>query len=205
MNIKLCGLKTIKDVEIACSLRVWAIGFVLTKSPRMVSVRECSELSVCASNNDNKIKRIGVFSNEPSDFIINAMRKCNLNFAQIHGIREEREWQKLSEISTIRAFNISKKDKLSILETIDDELFLLDSSQPGSGNTFDWEIAKKASQYGKIIVAGGLNKDNVGDAIKLSQPWGVDVSSGIEIERGQKNHNLMKEFVEVCRAGQCLT
>lgn len=200
MYIKLCGLKTEEDVKIACDLKVWAVGFVLTKSPRKISLDICKSLSAIAGNS---VKKVGVFTSESPEYIIDAIKKCNLDFAQIHGPYSEDNWKKVSQIPVIRAISIKNQESLSQLNAIKGETFILDSFVEGiaggSGKTFDWKIAKEAAKYGSVILAGGLTSENVGDAIKTASPWGVDVSSGIEKEKGVKCHTLMKQFVEAVR------
>ncbi|MHC4871740.1 MAG: phosphoribosylanthranilate isomerase [Planctomycetota bacterium] len=201
MNIKLCGLKTEEDVKVACELEVWAVGFVLTKSPRQISPEICKTLSALAVG----VKKVGVFTNESPAEITGLVESCSLDYAQIHGPYTEEDWQALGDLAHIRAFNIKDEASLAQLDSVRGKTFLLDAFVEGvaggSGKTFDWKLAKEASGYGNVIVAGGLTPENVSNAVKTASPWGVDVSSGIEKEKGVKDHNLMKAFVGAVRTG----
>jgi phosphoribosylanthranilate isomerase len=195
-KIKLCGLKNAKEVELACELGVWAVGFVFTKSPRQVGVKDAVRLSEIASGYG--VKKIGVFMNESPGEIIEIIKTVKLDIVQIHAKDAKYPWQKFDDegIEYIRAFHVSNTEGLSVLEQVREKKFLLDSTTPGSGKIADWNLAKKAKEYGRVILAGGLSVDNVAGAIGAVYPWAVDVSSGIEFERGKKDLGLMRQFVQ---------
>jgi phosphoribosylanthranilate isomerase len=199
-KIKLCGLKNAKEVELACELGVWAVGFVLTKSPRQVNVGEALRLSGIASGYG--VKSVGVFMDERPEEIIKTIKTAKLDIAQTHAKKVGYPWEKFEAegIEYLRGFHVSSDDGLSVLEQVRGKSFLLDSTTPGSGKTSDWKLAKQAKEYGNVILAGGLSVDNVAEAIGVVSPWAVDVSSGIEFERGKKDLGLMRQFVQAVQA-----
>ncbi|MBN2710891.1 MAG: phosphoribosylanthranilate isomerase [Planctomycetes bacterium] len=201
-KIKLCGLKTEADVQTAVDLGVDAIGFVLTKSPRQIPAEACANLRrlVPAS-----ITVHGVIAPATTEEVTALAEKCPVDLWQIHGHEEEPEfWSALDGLNIMRAFRVRGEETLGLVRSLGLQSFLLDAYVPGvpggTGETFDWGIALEAGRIGKVVLAGGLDPDNVGDAIRAARPWMVDVSGGIEKSRGIKDHGKMKAFVEAVRS-----
>ncbi|MEC9206187.1 MAG: phosphoribosylanthranilate isomerase [Pseudomonadota bacterium] len=199
-KIKFCGLTNTDDVKYALDLDIDYLGLVFVKSsPRYIDISKAEEIyKIC---NDSK-KLVGVFMNQSEEFINNILRNIQLNLLQFHGQEESEMCNsfKLPYIKTIHLtdqnnFNINYKKAFA---------FLLDSKgKDGSGGTgikFDWETIKTLEGAGKqLFVAGGLNHTNVKELVLKYKPWGIDVSSGIELEKRKKSHSLMKKFVENVR------
>ncbi len=205
--IKFCGLRTRADVEVAVEVGVDAIGFVFADSPRRISVSECQALRAAVPA---KMKVHGVFVRPEPMLARHIWRECNLDILQIHGAEEEEEdyWRSLAEMPVVRAFR-AQPNVLRLLEQLRGQVFLLDAcvagASGGTGQQCDWTLAAAAAKMGRIILAGGLTPANVGLAIAEVNPWMVDVSSGIERERGKKDHELMRAFaaaVHTARAAE---
>lgn len=161
---------------------------------------------------------VGVFQNQPAEFIREMVDTCGLDMVQLHG--KEGMAAASSDNCSVPALRVvdieTEQDgtgasadavqKILDAATSDPAAILLDTSIKGSkegggtGVTFDWGIAEQLQNRGlPVVIAGGLKPDNVGDAVKMTRPWGVDVSSGVEQSPGKKNHEAVKEFVSCAR------
>lgn len=196
-RFKFCGLKTEADVRLAVELGASAVGFVLTKSPRQIMPQECARL--CASLPGHVVSH-AVFGPVAPEEIRAAMAACGAHLAQIHGPEDPAYWDQLKGIPYIRAYQVRDAGILRTLTADTSGTFLLDAYVPGlpggTGQTFDWELARRAAAFGRVILAGGLTPENVGDAIRTAAPWMVDVSGGIEREKGVKDPALMRAFAQ---------
>ena len=197
IRIKICGITRLGDALIAESLGAFAVGFVFYPgSPRYIKPEDAGKISDKLGTN---ILRIGVFVNEKHENIIKTVRYAGLTAIQLHGSESPDIIKYLNNIPIIKAFHIDEKFDSSSLKDYDVTAFLLDSYVAGScfggtGRIFDWNKALECKKYGKIILAGGLNKDNVYNALKKVDPWALDVSSGVEISPGIKDINKMEAF-----------
>jgi len=198
-KFKFCGLKTEDDVQLAIALGASAIGFVLSKSPRQIDAAHCARL--CKLIPDTICTHAVFGPIDPAE-ITRLMQACGAQVAQVHGPEDdEAYWSALDGIPVIRAYRVKDCGILPLLAKYHghpDDIFLLDAYVAGlaggTGQQFDWTLAREASAYGKVILAGGLTPDNVADAIRTARPWMVDVSGGIEREKGVKCPELMREF-----------
>ncbi|HTA30450.1 MAG TPA: phosphoribosylanthranilate isomerase, partial [Candidatus Cybelea sp.] len=149
------------------------------------------------------ILRTGVFADpDPAD-VFAAVQHCQLNLLQFHGA-ETPEFCQQFGIMTMKAFRMRDDDSLLFMSNYHTDAFLLDShvaGKPGgTGETFNWELAIAAKKFGKpIFLAGGLTPDNVADAVRKVEPFGVDVSSGVEQSPGKKDVNKMQDFIAAVR------
>lgn len=176
-----------------------ALGFVFFKeSPRHISHDKAREIirKVPAF-----VSTVGVFVNEPDWRIDEVMRLTGLDVAQLHGDESPEECCKFRRV--IKAIRVEKLTDLDPLSKYDVSAFLLDTyskgSYGGTGRVFNWEIALEAKKYGNIILAGGLNPDNVAEAVKYVEPFAVDVSSGVEADKGKKDPGKVREFIRRAR------
>ena len=196
-KVKFCGITNLEDAINASDLGADALGFVFySKSSRFISPEEANKI---IQKLPPFISTVGLFVNQSKSEIEDAIKSCSLNLLQFHGDEDEL-FCKQFNLPYIKA--ISMKPDINLLKYIESyntaKAFLLDSyskdTRGGSGTVFDWKsIPSNTSK--PFIIAGGLNPNNVKILLELIVPYGVDVSSGIEIRKGVKDFQLMKEFI----------
>ncbi|MCR5156561.1 MAG: phosphoribosylanthranilate isomerase [Butyrivibrio sp.] len=198
-KIKLCGLSRLEDIKEANRLKPDYIGFVFwEKSRRNVPFDKAWELKMALLPG---IKAVGVFVDEAPERIAGLLKEGTIDAAQLHGHEDEEYIKRLRKLAPgkpiIKAFVIRNKEDLEAAEKSSADLLLLDSGT-GTGKAFDHELLKEAAITKPYFLAGGLGPDNVGKAIDVLSPFGVDVSSGIETE-GVKDPVKMKQFTDAVR------
>lgn len=219
-NIKICGIRTINDINILNRFKPEFAGFVFASGKRRVDIREVITMS---GHLDVNIKKVGVFVNAPVEEVVDTALQCGLHAVQLHGeednsyctqiYRSMKLHGQAGEFEIWKAVRVKGIESIACLDDYNVDAFVLDAwcreAYGGTGKTFDWEIIagrsmnKSASSMNKsacskIILAGGLNPGNVSDAVKLVKPFAVDVSSGVELGGG-KDEELVKRFVHVVR------
>jgi phosphoribosylanthranilate isomerase len=144
---------------------------------------------------------VGVFRDELPSRVIEIANKANVKAVQLHG-RETKE-QTIEIAKSIRwvikAFGSDFPD-LPTADQYGTDLVMLDAPSPGSGKLFDWNLAADVPDTVRLILAGGLDPDNVADAIEIVEPWGVDVASGVEASPGKKDPTKVRRFIANARA-----
>jgi phosphoribosylanthranilate isomerase len=211
--IKICGTTNLEDALSAVDAGADALGFVFyEKSPRRISVETAREIMQSLPPN---IEKVGVFVNQSVEQILDTVKKAGLTAAQLHGveIRKPEFIQALKAGRALKLFPVLPGTGMSVglnwNENGDTSIsaVFFDSGTPqqpgGTGRIFDWKAAAPGIQaIGKklkVIVAGGLNSANVGDAIRILKPWGVDVVSGVEASPGKKDPEKVRAFIDVVR------
>ncbi|OZM58102.1 phosphoribosylanthranilate isomerase [Lottiidibacillus patelloidae] len=191
MKVKICGIKDLKTALVACQLGADAIGFVFASSKRQITVQQAKEVSEFIPNN---VKKVGVFVNETIDRIQEIASITKLDMIQLHG-QETEQFCEAIHLPVIKAFSVTSIENMQRINKFKVPLYLLDSAQAGSGQTFDWQLLKdKDVQKSKLMLAGGLTPENVNQAIKLVKPAWVDVSSGVETN-GYKDLKKIRDFI----------
>ena len=193
-KIKLCGLSRICDIEAANRLKPEYIGFVfLPKSKRYVTYEKAKELKSLLSPD---IKVVGVFVDESAEIVARLLNDGTIDIAQLHGGEDYiSRLRKLTGKPIIKAFRIESEEDIARAEKSSADHILLDSGM-GTGKVFDWSLIQSIKR--PYFLAGGLDCDNVGEAIKKLRPYAVDVSSGIETN-GLKDKEKMAAFVAKVR------
>ncbi len=197
IKIKFCGLKRIEDIEAANIIKPDYIGFVFAKkSKRYVDFETAAKLKEALNPN---IKAVGVFVDEEPETIAKLYTEGIIRIAQLHGSEDEayiKKLRSLADLKLIKAFGVSSKEDILRAEESSADLILVDGKSPGSGNSFDWRLLEDIKR--PYILAGGLNRKTLEEALEKLNPYGVDVSSGIERE-GFKDAAKMKEFADYIR------
>lgn len=202
VTVKICGITNAADAETAVAAGANALGFIFyPRSPRAVTP---AQASVICRSLPGHVARVGVFVNASPEEVNEAIVLCGLNILQFHG-DESPEYCSQFGIMTMKAFRVRDQETIATLPRYPTHAWLLDAYNPvqlgGSGESFDWRLAVAASQFGKpIFLAGGLTPENVAQAIRQVKPFGVDVSSGVEIAPGRKDHEKVRAFVAAARS-----
>ena len=204
VRIKICGITNEKDGLAAARLGADALGFVFAPSPRRVAPERARQIIEVLPP---LVHTVGVFVNEEKEKVSSIVDMCKLDIVQFHG-NESVDYCKSFTLKVIKAVRLRAQDDLHSLDKYSGVVraLLLDSYVPhkvgGTGVTFNWELAVEAKRYGPIVLAGGLNPENIGSAIRKVKPYGVDASSGLEQSPGVKDHEKIMQFIaEVRRAG----
>ena len=192
-KVKICGLSTAIAVETACQAGADYIGFVFAESRRRVSLEQAQKLAALVPST---VRKVGVFVSPSLAELQEAISVANLDLVQIHGDFNE---ELLTEVGrpVIRAYQVKGALK-GVSQQVDYLLF--DAPLAGSGQTFDWQVFDKGQIHQPFFIAGGLNVENVREAIQHFAPYAVDVSSGVETD-GQKDLEKIKEFIERVKHG----
>ena len=202
VRVKICGVTSIEDAVAAVEAGADAIGFMFyERSPRYVSTNTASSIKNALPP---FVARVGVFADATENAIRSAML-CGLSALQFHGNEAPEFVKRFLPITTIKAFRIQNAASLSLLASYNTSAWLLDSYTPaqlgGTGNTFNWDLAFRARKLGRpIILAGGLNPDNVADAVRKVRPYAVDVSSGVESSPGKKDPAKIAAFIQAAKS-----
>lgn len=203
IQIKLCGMTRPEDARAAEAAGADAVGFIFAPSPRQVSAAQARLIS---KELGPFIARVGVFVNASRDEIEAVLEQVDLDVLQLHGSETPEQIEALRPLGLrmIKSIRVRDAESLSRLDEYPVDTFLLDSYVPGvpggTGHTFDWSLATEIARNHRIILAGGLTPDNVAEAIKIVQPFGVDTSSGIERAPGIKDHEKMEQFIARARS-----
>ena len=199
--IKICGITNLEDAKFSITDGADAIGFIQSKkSERFVSLET---LNVIKDAIGIDFLTIPVFVNPSSEEVINFLSIFPNSILQFHGDEEE-EFCKAFNKPYIKAINVSKQEDLinDLNKYKDSFAYLLDSgdshNRGGTGETFDWKLIPK-DLSNKIIVAGGLDSNNIEVLLSEVAPFGVDVSSGVESKIGVKDHSKIDNFIKLVK------
>jgi phosphoribosylanthranilate isomerase len=202
VKVKICGITNVADAIAAIAAGADLLGFVFyEQSPRQISIEVAREI---ARQLPPTTLRVGVFVNPKVEQVMFSLRICDFAALQFHG-EEKPQFCRQFGVPTIKAFRLRDADSLAPMAGYETDYFLLDShvaGRPGgTGEAFDWELAVSAKQFNKpIFLAGGLTPENVAQAVRQVEPFGVDVSTGVEAAPGKKDHQKMRDFVAAVRA-----
>ena len=209
-RIKICGIR--EEVHALAAVEAGAdfIGFVFAPTRRQVSPAKAREIVDTVKKSSSAIKPVGVFVDTPASEVNRIADFCGLDWVQLSG---NESWEYCRQIARpiIKAIRIGQQLREEInaeltvgLKTLSPQRFitLLDSQVEGkyggTGITFNWRLAQQVAKEFPVIIAGGLNPENVAQAIEIATPWGVDVSSGVETD-GTRDIAKIKAFIEAVR------
>ncbi len=210
--IKICGTALMEDALASVEAGADALGFIFAPSRRQISPAGASEI---VARLPERVEKVGVFVNEAPDRIGAIAEQVGLTAVQLHGdetpaamasLRAATSLQKIKIIKTVvvRPGFEARLAELRHHATVD---FILLDSGAGSGQTFDWQSAtawfserNRQNSSPRLVIAGGLNPENVAEAVRQFSPWGVDVVSGVEREPGRKDPEKLQAFIKAVRA-----
>ena len=210
--IKICGNTSLKDAQIAVEAGADALGFVFAPSPRQVSVDEAAAI---VAGLPESVEKIGVFVGGDAEEITAVAHECNLTGVQLHFAASHRltadlraRLGKEKKILRVLHFDPASSGNLELLSDPSVDALLVDSRSAkavgGTGVAFDWIAASETlfreAGNRRLVVAGGLNPENVAEALRVLRPWGVDVVSGVEAVPGKKDPEKVRAFIERARA-----
>jgi len=201
IKIKICGITNSEDACAAASLGANALGFIFVPgTPRYIKPQAAARI---ISELPPFITTVGVFADASLEIVSETVRLCGLSAVQLHGSETPEYCREIERAKLIKAFRVKDRNSLSSIPEYKVSAYLLDTyvkgKKGGTGETFNWELAREAKEYGKIIIAGGLTPENVAQAIQHVQPYAVDVSGGVESSPGKKDHAKIRAFIENAR------
>lgn len=211
-KVKICGISRTEDALVAAESGADFIGLIFAPSSRRVTPEQAKPIVEALNHGQPRPLVVGVFVNESVDYVNRVAAGVGLDLVQISGDETLRYCQKLSK-PVIKVCHIpAVKTAKQVMDEVAGGLeympsgkltYLLDTDTDrkygGSGQTFDWSIAREVASRFQVIVAGGLNPDNVTRLVKEARPWGVDVSSGVETS-GQKDPAKIRAFIKEAKA-----
>ena len=200
--VKVCGITDPADARVAADAGADAVGLVFAESLRRVSVEEARLVAIALPEN---VIRVGVFVNAAPVEVLRISRAVGLDLVQLHGDETPEDVTAVRDggVKVMKALRVRDASSLEALDLYEADLFLLDAyserARGGTGERFDWGVAKSLRGRDNIVVSGGLGPENVREAVELFEPYGVDASSSLEDEPGRKNGERVRRFVLAAR------
>ncbi|MCU1289433.1 MAG: trpF [Acidobacteria bacterium] len=200
-RVKICGITNLEDALVSAKFGADALGFnFYAKSPRYIAPEKALEI---IEQLPDTVLKVGVFVNESLEKIAEIARIAKLDAVQLHGEETPefaRELKAKTDLEIIKAFRVSPDFKPEDVTKYEVDAVLLDAysrhEHGGTGETFDWEIAKKVQEiFPKMYLAGGLSHENIKWAIWQTKPFAIDVCSGVEEKRGKKDKIKLINFI----------
>jgi phosphoribosylanthranilate isomerase len=217
MWVKICANTNLEDCIAALDAGADALGFIFAESKRRVQPVAVKQIVAGLPQTG---ERIGLFVNSPAQEVVGVVRECSLTGIQLQGeetpqyIKDVVRMMAGQPLKIIKSFSANAPYEISTeASAVMDEhvdAFLIDSGNAagrgGTGQVFDWlratDFVIKLQRRARVIIAGGLTSDNVGSAIRLFRPYGVDVTTGVEREPGKKDPEKLKAFIAAARAAE---
>jgi phosphoribosylanthranilate isomerase len=199
---KVCGITNPGDARVAAEAGADAIGLIFADSPRMVSLEEARKVSIAPPGN---ILKVGVFVDAEPEEVLRTAEVVGLDLVQLHGDETPETVAAIrgAGLSVMKAVRVRNAEAAGALERYEADLFLLDAwserARGGTGERFDWALAKSVKGRDNIVVSGGLAPDNVREAIEYFEPYGVDASSSLEERPGKKSSEKVRRFVRAAK------
>lgn len=201
MFVKICGITSEEDALLAVAMGADAVGFnFVPASPRFLAVGRAADI---VKRLPPEILTVGIFRNESPERVVDLVNQAGIRAAQLHGHEsaEDTRWVRQRVPVVIKAFP-GGDPALAHANSYGADITMLDSASPGSGQVFDWSLAEGAPSGLRLLLAGGLTPDNVGEAIDRVRPWGVDVASGVESAPGVKDPTKVRLFINAAREAE---
>jgi phosphoribosylanthranilate isomerase len=199
---KVCGITNPDDAREAAEAGADAVGLIFADSPRRVSVEEARRISTAMPNG---VLKVGVFVDAEPEEVLRIAREAGLDLAQLHGDEAPETVAAIrgAGLPVMKAVRVRNAEALGTLERYEADLFMLDAwsarARGGTGETFDWGLAKSVKGRDNIVVSGGLTPENVREAIEFFEPYGVDAVSSLEERPGKKSGERVRRFVRAAK------
>jgi len=199
-RVKICGVSDPADARRVAALGAWALGMIFwPPSPRACAVEDAEAIG---AELHRQLELVGVFVNAPLDEVAGLADRCRLSILQLHGDEGPaycREAARRTGAKVMKAARVHDAAQVRDLQRFRTDFHLLDAYSPrtpgGTGESFDWELARLHGDTAPVVLSGGLTPDNVGDAIEVARPFAVDVASGTEAAPGRKDPAKLTAFV----------
>ena len=200
-EVKICGITNIKDAVAASECGATAVGFIFyPPSPRYVKPADTKKIIVSLPD---ELVKVGVFVNEKPTEIERIMELCSLDMIQLHGDESPEYCNRFPTDITIKAFDLKNNDDVCRALNYNVAAILADSRHAGlyggTGKTSNWELARCIKDKRPLILSGGLNAENITEAVKIIAPVALDINSGVEASPGIKDHRKLRQIFEVIR------
>jgi phosphoribosylanthranilate isomerase len=200
-EIKVCGITNIEDALAAASAGADALGFVFhPPSPRYVTPGRVREI---IGSLPSGVCTVGVFVNLAAAEVLQIAELCRLDFIQLHGGETQEYCRRFPRERLIKALSFRSEDEFAEMADYPVRAFLVDAHDPvrfgGTGKTCDWNLAGKAAALHPLILAGGLSEENIIAALEAVRPLAVDISSGVEVQPGKKDHEKIRSVIAAVR------
>jgi phosphoribosylanthranilate isomerase len=200
-RVKICGITNVDDARAAVDLGAWALGMIFhDDSPRRCDVGEAAAI---ASAFRRKAELVGVFVNAPLDRVMEVLGSVPLTIVQLHGDEGPAycdEARRRTGVKLMKAARVRDGAAVRALSAYRTDFHLMDSHVPGTwggtGQRFDWKLAAEHPHEPPLVLSGGLDPDNVAEAIEVARPFAVDVASGVEAAPGRKDPEGLRRFFE---------
>ena len=199
---KVCGITNSGDAREAADAGADAIGLIFAESSRRVGVEEARQISIALPDG---VLKVGVFVDADPEEVLRTAREVGLDLAQLHGDETPEAVAAIrgAGLPVMKAVRVRNAEVLGTLESYEADLFLLDAwsvkARGGTGERFDWGLATSLKGRDNILVSGGLNPENVREAIEFFEPYGVDASSSLEERPGKKDGERVRRFVSAAK------
>jgi len=202
--IKVCGLTNAGDARFAAQNGATAVGFIFHEgSPRYVTPQVAAMIAAMLPK---EVLRVGVFVDEQPERMRMVASLVGLNVVQLHGDETPAVCEQLEDLKIWKVFRVGEGFSVDRLAKYKCDAYLLDTASDGvyggTGRTFPWPLAVEAKQFGPIIMAGGLDGENVAEAVRKVAPYGVDANSKLERKPGVKDHEKVKAYLDAARSGE---
>ena len=200
-EIKICGITNKEDALFAASCGADALGFIFyPPSPRYISSERVGEIIECLPE---EIVKVGVFVNQDADEVERIHEHCGLDLIQLHGDESPAYCRRFNPSILIKALSPKNDADLNVLDSYEVRAILVDARDKGlfggTGLTSDWDLAVKVKKSHLLVLSGGLKEANITEAITCVMPHAVDINSGIESAPGKKDHDKIRNIIEIVR------
>jgi phosphoribosylanthranilate isomerase len=204
-RVKICGLTALGDAQQAAELGAWALGMIFwPESPRACTIEQAEAIG---AQLHRRAELTGVFVNAPLDEVAATADVCRFSMLQLHGNEGPAYCQEAARRTgcrVIKAARVRDAAQVQALRAYHTDFHLLDAHSPkapgGTGESFDWELARLHPGTPQVILSGGLTPDNVGQSIETVRPFAVDTASGTEAEPGRKDPDKLTAFFRAVEA-----